>query len=370
MASKQMNSLQVGEIADIADNSVPRAMAPIPLPVLRSNPLVSVIITNYNYAAFLGRAIASVIEQTYPNFEIVVCDDGSTDESVQVLSDWANRDSRVIFFSQANSGQVAAFTSSYRRCAGDIICLLDSDDYFEPSKLEKVVRRFSSDASCGVVIHDIRVIRSDGETIRRLTYPREGLLGVLCNRLSVDNPYPSCSGLSFRRHVIDEVLPLPEGFRLGVDGLLSSTAAYLTITRSIPEPLAAWRIHGENGFGSVTASTELNPDWLRRRLQLVERTIAYEHAFVTKRFGTTFPVLAFRPILEYRLVLAIMSGATIESIKSVRGLWKAYLAAKLDYPLHRLLFFSLLPILPRSLAVFAIRRALRRYQQTRSRSDS
>ena len=103
------------------------------------NPLVSVIIGNYNYGDFLADAIESVFKQTYIHFELIVVDDGSTDKSREIIKSYGER---IIPIYQSNKGQGEAFNAGIRSAKGEIICFLDADDYFHREKLFKIVECF------------------------------------------------------------------------------------------------------------------------------------------------------------------------------------------------------------------------------------
>ena len=102
---------------------------------------VSVIIPNYNYARYVGDAIESVMVQTYSYFELIVVDNGSTDNSKQVLEEFGNKYSprlRVIF--QDNRGQAGSRNRGIEESKGDLIAFLDADDVWMPNKLEEQVK--------------------------------------------------------------------------------------------------------------------------------------------------------------------------------------------------------------------------------------
>lgn len=109
------------------------------LPPLGNDPLVSVMIVNYNYERYLPEAIESVLSQTYRNFEVVICDDGSKDNSRGVIEAYAARDSRIKPVFQENGGVGSALNSAYAATSGPIISMLDADDLFAPEKLARVV---------------------------------------------------------------------------------------------------------------------------------------------------------------------------------------------------------------------------------------
>ena len=114
----------------------PKPMALDPLP---EQPLVSILISNYNYAAFLGDAIESCLRQTYDKLEIIICDDGSTDGSPRILERYRSLDTRVRVLYQANGGQSLAMNTALQKSTGDVICLLDADDVFMPDKVQRVI---------------------------------------------------------------------------------------------------------------------------------------------------------------------------------------------------------------------------------------
>jgi glycosyltransferase involved in cell wall biosynthesis len=95
---------------------------------------VSVAITNHNYGQYVGGAIASVLQQTHPPFEIIVVDDGSTDSSRTVLQNLSS-DVEVMF--TENRGVSAATTTAVQACSGDVVALLDADDLIRSYELSE-----------------------------------------------------------------------------------------------------------------------------------------------------------------------------------------------------------------------------------------
>ncbi len=102
------------------------------------SPLASVIISNYNYR-FLKRCIESALAQTYANTEVIVVDDGSTDDSQAILVSYGNR-VKAIF--KENGGQASALNRGFFVSRGKVICFLDSDDELAPGAMEAVVPLF------------------------------------------------------------------------------------------------------------------------------------------------------------------------------------------------------------------------------------
>lgn len=110
-------------------------------------PLVTVVIPTYNYGAYVGQAIESALAQTYPAVEVVVVDDGSTDDTPARLAAYGDR-IRVV--RQANQGLSAARNAGIAAAAGEFIALLDSDDAFHPRKLELQLRHLARNPAVGL----------------------------------------------------------------------------------------------------------------------------------------------------------------------------------------------------------------------------
>ena len=95
-------------------------------------PLVSIVIPSYNYGRFLRQTIDSALNQTYPNTEVIVVDDGSTDDSREVLAGYGER---ITVHLQENRGEAVAYNTGFRLSRGAIVCFLDSDDALLPTAL-------------------------------------------------------------------------------------------------------------------------------------------------------------------------------------------------------------------------------------------
>src|SRR5271165_4872444 len=113
--------------------------------------LATILINNYNYGRFLRQAIDSALNQTYPNVEVVVVDDGSTDESRSIIDSYGDRISSVL---KENGGQASAFNTGFAASRGEIICMLDADDFFYPDKVERVIP-YSKPGS--MLYHQLRI---------------------------------------------------------------------------------------------------------------------------------------------------------------------------------------------------------------------
>ena len=117
------------------------------------NELVSVVIPTHNRADLLPRAIDSVLNQTYSNFEIIVVSDGSTDNTEEVVKSYSDKDSRIRFigYSPARGGNIARNTG-IEAAKGEYVAFLDDDDEWMPEKLKKQIKVMESNPDIGLVI--------------------------------------------------------------------------------------------------------------------------------------------------------------------------------------------------------------------------
>ena len=122
---------------------------------MNSTPLVSVIVPIYNTEKYLDRCIKSIVNQTYKNLEIILVDDGSTDNCPSICDNWAKIDSRINVIHQKNSGVSAARNAALDLASGEYIGFVDSDDFIEPDMysllVQKSVDTDAGCASCGFV---------------------------------------------------------------------------------------------------------------------------------------------------------------------------------------------------------------------------
>jgi glycosyltransferase involved in cell wall biosynthesis len=245
---------------------------PIELRPLPAEPLVSILVSNYNYARYIGESLQSALEQTYSNIEIIVCDDGSTDESVRIIEEYQRKDPRVQLIRKANGGQASGFNAAFAASRGEILALLDSDDLFLPHKVERIVADFQAHPDSGFGVH--RVIRVSAERRRQGVWPMSDPLpsGWYGSRLLEDGgilPFmPPTSGLSLHRDVARRLFPLPLEAPLVScpDQLITRLAPLITNVTREDEALAEYRLHGGNNYGPdrVTAAS------FKRELQYCE----------------------------------------------------------------------------------------------------
>jgi glycosyltransferase involved in cell wall biosynthesis len=232
-------------------------LEPIPLPPLPAEPLVSVLMCNYNYAGYIGEAIESVIGQTWSKWELIICDDGSTDSSREVIAHYAALDQRIQVVEKQNGGQASAFNAAYEKCSGQIVTLLDSDDRYDLNKMEVLIANFRKNPLSGIATHQLRLIDSKGKPTGFLSslHLRDGWFAEDMIRSGESGLTPS-SGLAFRSEVISLVMPIPQSLRICADGYLATSTVLLSPIVANHEPLAEYRGHDDNSFHSSWPSAK------------------------------------------------------------------------------------------------------------------
>jgi glycosyltransferase involved in cell wall biosynthesis len=242
---------------------------------VENRPLVSIIINNHNYGRFLNEAISSALNQTYPHVEVVVVDDGSTDDSRQVI---ANYEDRIISVLKENGGMSSACNAGFAASRGEIVIFLDADDYLFPCTAERVVAVWEP----GVVKVQYRLQEVDA--LSRLLGdhypPRHKSLdrGMVWPLLLEKGHYvtPVTSGNAFCREMLNRVLPVPEAeFRNSADSYLVNVVPFYGRVGSIEECLGAYRIHGSNEWSLTALSGERFHHYVRIDLQI--------HALITRK---------------------------------------------------------------------------------------
>ena len=204
-------------------------------------PLVSVIVDNYNYGQFLPEALDSVLAQTFTDYECIVVDDGSTDDSRLIIEKYAHSDSRIKPVFKENGGQTSAFNAGFTRATGNVIAFLDSDDTWYAEKLEVVVRAHRNHP---IVQH---YLAPNGEGVYRKIISGIDRRAALLDYGYMYNHSPS-SALSFTRECIFPFFPLlnEDKLRGYTDGCLLMLAMTQASVHVLDDVLGMYRIHGAN----------------------------------------------------------------------------------------------------------------------------
>ena len=235
---------------------------------------VSVLINNFNYGRFLAEAIDSALAQTHRDVEVVVCDDGSTDESWAVIRRYGARVRS--WRSPVNLGQASAMNAGMALCSGDWVLFLDSDDALEPDALARCVPLMAPEVA--KIQFRLRCVDGLGGCLgRRIPYlMHDGDVRPLVGRFGTYAGPPS-SGNLYRRSAIARYFPLdPDDWRRAADTPPFLLAAFHGRVISVTEALGRYRVHSaanraQGCFGNIATrpAQMLRVDIHRRETTLV-----------------------------------------------------------------------------------------------------
>lgn len=153
-----------------------------------SNPLVSVVMVVCNVERFLGEAIASVLAQTFREFEFVIVDFGSTDKSKEIVSQYAATDHRIRLHEIPNCGLAEARNAGVSRAQGRYVAIMDADDVSLPDRLLREVEFLEKNPNVGVVGGAVAWIDATGSLLGTPRYPRESRSIVRSGMTSFSRP--------------------------------------------------------------------------------------------------------------------------------------------------------------------------------------
>lgn len=229
-------------------------------------PRVSVVIPSYNHAQYLGEAIQTALNQTYRDFEIIVVDDGSTDNTPQVLAGFGDP---VRCIRQENRGLAAARNAGVLAARGEFVAFLDADDSWLAEYLAKMLAAFGNDASVGAVYSGWHYVDSSGKLLPRTNIQvleRDEMYQAMT---FMDFLIPSC--VVVRRECFDRLGLFDETFRAAQgcedwDMWIRVLARYAMV--GVPQALVKYRVHGDN---------------MSSNLEQMERA---KQVVVAKHFGT------------------------------------------------------------------------------------
>jgi glycosyltransferase involved in cell wall biosynthesis len=251
-------------------------------------PTVTILIDTYNYARFAGRAIESALQQEYdgPPIQVLVVDDGSTDDTAAVVRRYGPE---VRYIPKRNGGQASALNLGLRESEGDVICLLDGDDYFYPGKVQRVADAFRRRPEIGLVYNEFDIVDNAGNSLRKVfpeptwtgyRLPLASIPSQLRSLILLGHPWTCItSAMSVRRTVVSD-LPIPESvFLHSPDLFLGLVLPFLAEVAIIDSSQTAYVFHGQNV--GLYRSSAVNRSMYQQQMECIRR-------YAEERFGVHF----------------------------------------------------------------------------------
>jgi len=286
-------------------------------------PLVSVVIPVYNVERYIEQALDSVLSQSYSNFEIIVVDDQSPDNSIAIVKDRYS-DDRIRLIQQKNRGLAGARNTGVRHANGRYIAFLDSDDFWQPTKLESHIRVMEANPSCGVSFSSSLFVDENDQSLGRLQEPNKKSnyhpRDIFCR-----NPIGNGSAPVIRKGILEQIgfqtaekneggIPytqyFDESLQQSEDVDCWTRIAILTATnfQYIDQPLTNYRLNDGGLSANVDKQFET---WM----YLLEKLHGYAPAFA-QRYGPAAKAFQYR----YLARRSVFQG---QASNAVRFMWRA-----------------------------------------------
>jgi Glycosyl transferase family 2 len=328
-------------------------------------PLVSVIIDNFNYAWFLRAAVDSALAQSYAPIEVIVVDDGSTDNSRDVISSYGDKIAAIF---KPNGGHASAFNAGFRASRGSIVMFLDADDALLPTAVEEVVRAWHPGTA--KVQFVLAHIDADGHALGAIVpySPAQMLDGDIRASILEAGGYVGVptSGNAFARTVLDRILPLSESqWRQAADTSLEIIAPFLGDVVSLRKTLGCYRVHEANHgmLGEeldsrklrVKIVIDLQREWALREFAsrsgfaIPRDWAAREPAHLKYRLASLRVDQAHHPLMDDRPASLMRMG--------LKSIWRNA-GYNLKSKIFHTFWFSLAALLPQAAAVKVVRMGL------------
>jgi glycosyltransferase involved in cell wall biosynthesis len=209
---------------------------------------ITTILCNYNGSAFLTECIESVFTQSRPADEFIIVDDGSTDDSYEVIKELIAGKANVRLFEHGtNKGQGAGFNTAIEAATGEWLCFIDSDDSWYPDKLCEVVEAAGIAGDIVMIQHPLKVV--EGVTMTDRISPVAMTFGDLWFSWHHHIYFPvfvPTTGLAIRADIAKKVLPIPKHLRHSADSFLTRSTIPYGKVHAITKPLGIYRQHDQN----------------------------------------------------------------------------------------------------------------------------
>lgn len=209
------------------------------------NPEVSVLIPAYNAQNFIQRTIESALRQTFQDLEIIIVDDGSKDETPDIIRAMQRSDTRVNYYYQENQGLSNTRNRLMKLARGEFVAFLDHDDEWLPGKIEKQIKLFGKDRRIGLVFSDA-YIKRNGKIIGTCFKERKPFRNdIFYKYLFSDNFVPLLTAMA-PRQVLAKFMPFNPEYRISEEFDMFLKVAREHMFDYVEEPLAIYHLHENN----------------------------------------------------------------------------------------------------------------------------
>lgn len=205
---------------------------------------ISVITPNYNYSCFISDTIESVIDQHYNNYEHIIVDDGSTDNSVSIIKSYISKSNgHLKLICTPKQGQTKALNLALSKVSGDIICWLNSDDKLNIGAFATINNSYKLHPQSDAIFGDIHIIDADNNIKKNLMYLKFDYLSGVFNGFGKVIP---SNAIFWRSFLTKEIGQFNPDFNYAMDSEYWSRLLYKKIVYHVPAYLAQFRYHNKS----------------------------------------------------------------------------------------------------------------------------
>ncbi|HEY2460734.1 MAG TPA: glycosyltransferase family A protein [Candidatus Acidoferrum sp.] len=231
-------------------------------------PLISILVDTYNHERYIEQTLTSVVEQGLPaaEMEVVVVDDGSTDRTPEIVAKFAPR---VRVVRKKNGGQASAFNAGFAECKGELVAILDGDDWFEKGKIAAVLEALEHNHEVAAVSHayyeffeetkELKVCGPAQRTELNLGTPEAARAALDCWH------FLPMGALTVRRKLLERIMPIPEALIFSADNPIQVAAMAMRVL-VLETPLSYYRRHPDNLYAIDGADGRK----VRRKCEMVD----------------------------------------------------------------------------------------------------
>ena len=259
--------------------------------MIKDNILVTIIVPVYNLELYIGDCIQSILMQTYSNLQVIIVDDGSTDNSLNVIKKFVEVDNRIMVFFQKNSGVSSARNYGLQMASGEYIMFVDGDDMIVDNAVEKLLE-FILKYDTDIVCCGFTFVNSDGNISRAIGNVKVHYVlrneNILANYLLGKNIWSSCWARLYKKEILDKYgINFSQDLSIGEDGyftlqIMSKASSIVIIGdclyRILVRPSSATR--GSKVEMRVDSTPELYADYLRANGLWKKFELAYKGWYI------------------------------------------------------------------------------------------
>jgi glycosyltransferase involved in cell wall biosynthesis len=246
-----------------------------------NRPKISYIVASYNHEEYVGDLLQSVLTQTFTDLELIVVDDGSSDNTAQIACEIASADPRIRVYTQANMGVVRARNRGIRQSLGEYVSVIDSDDLLPPERTKWMVEALDANPQASLVYGDAWITDRNGNRLGRFFEIYPPVPGDFSVELFSNYCFVPAVSVMFRRSAFDKSGPFwgpgpnTDYLKWIELGLLGEAICLFD------KQLGYWRLHGKNASTPPAAERVQQYEDLRKALQ----HLAHRHPELARRIG-------------------------------------------------------------------------------------